>query len=183
MASLDEDVATFVAEWRSVLLKEMRAAVDLAPDIDRGAAALSLAEARRAQFAGLGLPPEPGVSVPDHPDEQGWPAAVTGITVGARLRFLFFTALRKELAEAPVPDLDVVVRRDPPIPEILWTDAIDHQSCVNTTVLALVEGCTRALRDRQALSAVLGHDGTLRLFAAVFEALREFVRDPKSLSP
>ena len=160
-----------------MLLKDLRAAVDLAPDIDRGAAALSLTEARRAQFAGLGLPPESAVpSVLHHSDEQDWPSAVTDITVGARLRFLFFSALREELAEEPVRELDiVVVRGDPPIPEILWADAIGHQGSVNTTVVVLVDGCTRALHDRQALSAALGHDGTLRLFAAVFEALREFV--------
>jgi hypothetical protein len=130
------------------------------------------------------LPPEPAVpSVLEHSDEQDWPTAVTDITVGARLRFLFFTALREELAEEGVPVLEIVARPDPPIPEILWADAIDHLSGMNTTVLALIDGCTRALRDRQALSAVLGHDGTLRLFAVVFEALREFARDPKSLSP
>ena len=159
-----------------MLLKELRAAVDLAPDIDRGAAALSLTEARRAQFAGLGLPPESALPSVLHHSEQEWPGAVTDITVGARLRYLFFSALREELAEEPIRELDiVVVRGDPPIPEILWADALGHQTCVNTTVAVLVDGCTRALRDRQALSAALGHDGTLRLFAAVFEALREFV--------
>ena len=182
-SDLHEEVRTFVAEWSVLLLRGLRRAADLAPDIDRGVAALSLAEARQAQFAGLWLPlPAASPSVVEPSGEQDWGAVVTDITVGARLRFLFFAALQEELAEEQIPVLEIAVRRDPPVPEILWADAIGYRDRVNTTVLALVDGCTRALRDRRALSAVLGHDGTLSLFAVVFEALREFARDPNSLS-
>jgi hypothetical protein len=176
---LHREVTSFVLERELSLIQDLSLAVELAPDVDRGLAALTLIEARRAQLVRLAF--AGGTEVPPVParaDRSDWPAVANHLTVGATLGKLFFSALHDMLVDERILALEVLVRNDPETPEVIWAEALAHQDRVPEAVYKVVNGGTQALLARPALTASIGHDGTLALFAATFDSLPTVLKGP-----